>query len=294
MAGHDEKYLDDAASFILGLPDPAELKAFESHLAGCERCGKECARLAAAAALLPRALPPSFVPPELKERILFTVRLAQVARAHFGETGQTVPVEEIAPEPAGPAQGPVRQIPVVRKGRPWLAFGLAIAVIVMLAGFSLYINALMTTIGNLNEYVSTQQGQIARLVEELDRRESVLKVFESPRIVFVALDALRSDPSSYGSIVWDPSRRRAILHTGNLPATPPDKNYQLWIMEDQRAISAGVFTIASGKEEESFFRVQPVDVTDSAQVSGFMVTLEIKGGAPAPSGETYLTGRRTR
>ncbi|MGZ6641245.1 MAG: anti-sigma factor [Solirubrobacteraceae bacterium] len=67
-------HIDDAAAYVLGaLPDD-ELAAFAAHLEVCEVCRREVAELRPAADTLPLSAPPAAPPPELKDRIMATVR----------------------------------------------------------------------------------------------------------------------------------------------------------------------------------------------------------------------------
>ena len=295
VANHNEKYLEFCAAYVLGALDGDELGEFESHLQSkCALCESEIKELTEAAVLLPVGLSQSFVAPELKERILFTVRLAQVAKAHFESPESAAQTEQVPVgtlEPPEPVRPPLIA-PTPRAGRrPWFAFGLAFAILLMLVGFSLYVNSLFTTINNQNEYIATQQTQITNLVSELDRREAILRVLESPRITIVTMDGLKVSPAGYGKIIWDPSKKIAILQVSHLPPVPANKDYQLWVIKDQKPISAGVFAVTNIKVEESFFKVQPIDLVDSGGINAFAVTLEPKGGVPQPTGEMYLLGK---
>jgi anti-sigma-K factor RskA len=300
VAAHNEKYFEYSAAYVLGVLDGEELREFEAHLASaCPICMQEIANLSEVAGYLPIGLPQSFVAPELKERILFTVRLAQVAKAHFESpevAGKDVAagIEDLplrTPEPAEPERVP-SSLAAPRPGRrPWFAFGLAFAILVMLVGFSVYVNSLFTTINHQNEYIATQQTQITSLVSELDRREAILGVLQSRRISIVTMDGLKVNPVGYGKIIWDQSRKIAILQVSHLPAVPAGKDYQLWVIKDQKPISAGVFAVSNNKEEESFFKVQPIDLMDTMGINAFAVTLEPKGGVPQPTGEMYLLGK---
>ena len=50
---------------------------------GCAICSSEIGLLTELAALLPSALRPLMVSPDLSERVLFNAQLAKVAKAHF-------------------------------------------------------------------------------------------------------------------------------------------------------------------------------------------------------------------
>lgn len=61
---------DLTAAYALDALEPDDARAYEQHLAGCERCQHELASLAAAAGSLAYAVLPSEPPPALRARIL--------------------------------------------------------------------------------------------------------------------------------------------------------------------------------------------------------------------------------
>src|SRR5271154_7099073 len=62
------------AAYALDARDADELETYERHLAGCESCRDELARIAPATAALAYAVPPKAPPAELRERILSAAR----------------------------------------------------------------------------------------------------------------------------------------------------------------------------------------------------------------------------
>jgi anti-sigma-K factor RskA len=78
------------------------------------------------------------------------------------------------------------------------------------------------------------------------------------------------------------------LQVSRLPALPRNKDYQLWVIKGKTPISAGVFSVSD--TTANFFRIDGLAVTDPREISAFAVTLEPKGGLPAPTGDMYLAG----
>ncbi len=289
MAEHDNRYLEYTAPYALGVLDGEDFKEFDAHLkTGCTVCRAEISAFSATAAMIPDALPPLTLSPDLKERVMFNAGLAQVTKAYV----EAAP--ESPPESAGWEREPVERVTERSAGRRragWLAYGLAFAGLVMLAGFSMYVLNLFKTISSQDAYITTQQAQITRLLSEVDRRDAILKVLGSRRIEIVTMDGLGVNPVGYGKILWDPEKKVAVLQVSNLPPVPSGKDYQLWIIRNQKPVSAGIFAVTNERERESFFQVQPIEVTDRSEVDAFAVTLEPKGGVPQPTGEMYLLGK---
>lgn len=93
-------------------------------------------------------------------------------------------------------------------------------------------------------------------------------------------------PSATARAFW--SRTRGLVFTAsNLPAPPPGRAYQLWVLTNQPApISAGMLALdASGRVNVRFNT--PLDLPRPVAMA---VTLEPEGGMPAPTGDKYLVG----
>jgi anti-sigma-K factor RskA len=280
---HEEKYLECAAAYALGALDGDELREFEGHLqSGCSVCAAEVSSAREVVNILPLALPRSIISPDLKERIFFSARLATVARSHFEAQEEQHP-DEI------PLQ--VQEVSLPAPRRSWLTAGLSIAAVVMVVGFGFFINSLLNTIDHQNEFISKQKTQIMEFADELERKNAVLKVLQSRRIEIMTMDGMKVNPIGYGKIIWDPEQKMAILHVSHLPPVPSGMDYQLWMIKDNKSISAGVFAVVNEGQEESYFKVQPLDMADKNGVDEFAVTLEPKGGMPQPTGEIYLHGK---
>ncbi len=288
MAAHQEKYLEYSATYTLGALDGDELSEFTAHLkSGCAICTAEIGLLTEIAALMPTALRPLMVSPDLSERVLFNAQLAKVAKAHF---------EEAPSEAEETPQAKVKDAPKEKRraGKSsWIGYALAAAVLFMLAGFAVYVYRLSMTINDNSDYIASQKAQIRRLWDDLDRRETVLKVMGARNIEIVKMAGLKADSAAYGTIFMDPEKKVAVLHIANLPLLPQDKEYQLWLFKQQKKVSAGTFSLSEDWERETFYSVTPFDVSDRREIDSVAVTSEPKGGASQPTGETYLLGKRS-
>jgi anti-sigma-K factor RskA len=77
---HD-RYREDLAAFLLGALDDDEAREFEHHLAGCAACQAEERWLRAAIEVLPASVEQIEPPPQLRERLMATVREEAKAEA---------------------------------------------------------------------------------------------------------------------------------------------------------------------------------------------------------------------
>ncbi len=94
-------------------------------------------------------------------------------------------------------------------------------------------------------------------------------------------------PSANAVVYWNPAARQASLQVLELPAPPPDRQYQLWAIVDNGQESMGVFEVeADGRAL--------IDLPFEAEPNAFAVTLEPRGGSPSPTlSEMYLLGERS-
>jgi anti-sigma-K factor RskA len=115
-------------------------------------------------------------------------------------------------------------------------------------------------------------------------------VLQSKKIEIVIMNGLDVNPAGYGKIIWDPERKAAILQISNLPPVAQDKDYQLWVIKDNKPISAGVFSVEE-KDKQNFFKIEELVVSNRKDINAFAVTLEPKGGVPQPTGDMYLLGQ---
>lgn len=73
---------ENVGSYVLGALPEDELRAFETHLADCDRCREEIAALRIVVDALPGAAPPAEPPPGLKRRLMAVVESeAELLRA---------------------------------------------------------------------------------------------------------------------------------------------------------------------------------------------------------------------
>lgn len=134
-----------------------------------------------------------------------------------------------------------------------------------------------------------QQARIELLSNELDAHRELFALLQRQGVVLVGLDGLEVNPGGFANVVWDPELKEAFMHVANLPAAPDDKDYQLWMIVDSTPVSAGLFQ-ASSSLNNLFYRISDVAIPDESPVQAFAVTIEPKGGVPAPTGDMYLLG----
>lgn len=236
------------SAYVLGERDGATLQVIEEHVRGCTTCRQALAADRAVAALLPLSVPDAQPLPDLRARVIDAVDAA--------------------------AQG--RERPRRSSGwRGWMQprllwRGLALALLVALLGW----NAVLQR--DLNRLQSTHEQQQAALV-------ALLRDPDLERRVLPAGDVA---PGASGTLVMARDQQTAALTVEGMPALPADRVYQLWLVENDRRISGGTFTVdADGRAVLLLDPPLPISAYERAGV-----TVEPRGGSPGPTSPRVIGG----
>ncbi len=112
---------------------------------------------------------------------------------------------------------------------------------------------------------------------------------KDPRVQVALLKGLEANPAARAKLLWNPGTKQGILWVSGLPPLPLEKSYELWAFVGDQPVPAGTFdakadgsTVIPISKQESF---------DDKPVK-FAVSVEPKGGVPAPTGAIVLVGER--
>jgi anti-sigma-K factor RskA len=251
---HSERFEELAAASSLGILEGAEQAELARHLAeGCPTCEALLRDLRAAAAAMAAGVRPVTPSPRVRQSILASLGPARVAAARPSST------------------------------MAWRAFAAAAALLLVAVG--------------LDDARQRRQGeemrsQSAALAGRLQSAETALaervlraRVLESDDVQMMLLGGKGPQPDARARVFWSPRARRGILVASHLAALPTDRQYELWVFLDGKPVNAGVFDVdAAGR---ALF-----ESTDfpSPGAQNFAVTIEPRGGLPAPSGPIVLVG----
>jgi anti-sigma-K factor RskA len=214
---------------------------------------------------LPLAVEPVKPPRRIKEKILREIRKESINGKYQSEKSYN------------------KFVSILRLNNPGFAFAIVLILFATVATLVYYSS-------NLTTLIRYQEKQLVQLKDELEKNRELLSVLQSKKIEVVIMNGLDVNPAGYGKIIWDPDRKAAILQISNLPAIAKDKDYQLWVIKDNKPISAGVFSIKE-KAKQNFFKIEELIVSNKKEINAFAVTLEPKGGVPQPTGDMYLLGQ---
>lgn len=233
--------------YALGALELEEQMLVDAHLAHCLECRAELARYLPVVSSLAFAAEVREPSPELRARVLSSVAGAATDFAAARERRQH------------------------RRGLiPFSRWALAAAAV--FAGLVLW-NAV------LQVQVVHQRDDLARQAEMV----TLLALAEEPGVVLHGTEAA---PLARGRLIPSPDGRGAALVVQGMPAPPPDRVYQLWLIRpDGRRDSGGLFTVDDG--HAVLYVHAPTDVRNYAAVG---ITDEPSGGSASPTGTKMLGG----
>jgi len=246
------EHTDDAGAWVLGALPEDEQRRFAAHLETCEICRREVAELQMVADTLPLAAVQVAPPPELKDRIMSSVRAeAEVLRAS-GPEADVVAREPAPAEEAGAAAAPAER---KRKPRdqPWWRRPLFALRPVPAAFAAAGILALGIAFG--------------ALVSGGGPSEHTVRA----QVVAPAAPGARAALTVTGD--------RATLDVRNFPSPPSGRVYQVWLKRPGRPAPEPTNALFDVRDGTASVEV-PGGVKGVEQV---LVTAEPNGGSAAPT-----------
>jgi anti-sigma-K factor RskA len=171
----------------------------------------------------------------------------------------------------------------------WLATAALLAIAAGLSVYSFLLRSRITTLeGELRDAIlradagNTQLAEVRRTATDAQSRIAVLT---APDMSRVELAGQAVAPQASGRAFW--SRTRGLVFTAsNLPALPPGRTYQLWVVTAQTPVSAGLLKPDANGAVNAVFN-PPGNIPSATAMA---VTIEPDGGVSAPSGAMYLVG----
>jgi len=252
MSGH-EQFADDLALLALGSLEGEERLAVEKHLQECASCRRELESLRGDLALLSLSTAGPKPPARSRERLM-----AALAR-----------------EPRRGTTAPPR--------RSWwvLAPSLAAAALVLLAIFLMRQNsALRQQIAGMDYDAVAQQ-------VELRRAREIVSTLTANDAMRVTLVAAKTPPQPQGKAIYVRDRSSLIFIASNMPAAPPEKAYELWLIPTSGApIPAGVFR----PDAHGSATVVNPPLPAGIEAKAFAITIEPEAGSTTPTMPVVMLG----
>ena len=283
MEVHDE-LADQAAAYALGTLTYGERADFEAHLASCRACAAEVHSLALAIGALAYAAPTAEPGPSLAVRDRLLARVTAPPKTGADQGDRPWP----GLRPVAPARETDFAASTGTLGR--FAFAASIVLAVVLGGYAFQlrgrVNSLEARLHDATLRAEAGERQMAALRHTAFEAESTTAVLAAPDLVRIDLAGQPAAPNASARALW--SRSRGLVFTAsNLPAPPPGRAYQLWVLTAQPApISAGMLTL-DARGRVSAMIDTPADLPSPTAMA---VTLEPVAGVPLPTGDKYLVG----
>lgn len=242
----EEHVFDYLPGYAMGILDDSESSIVSAHIAICERCRKELQAYSETSSQLAQAVSQPLPAPDLKDKVIRKVSLASQRDARH--------------EPQEAAMGFLDFLGNIFRRPAGAALGLIALLAILILSLSTF--SLWQRVNRLQEQVPSEIMQIVRL-------EGTANAPEAGGFVMVFKD------ENYGSL--------AVTHAPQLKA---GQQYQIWLIEDGKRTSGGVFSVnADGYGVLEVAADRPLDSFDS-----FGITIEPEGGSPQPTGEKILGG----
>ncbi len=292
-------------AYALGILEPDEIAAMEAHLQTCSRCPGELVALRRTVAAFALLNDTDEVPVPQDHAVRFAQKLAAtpprpVAVAAPAVAPRLQPRPVVAAEPSGPLAALRAWLGggFLRSG--WTAAGV-MAVLLLVTGFwgiSLQnqVQAVQAEQARLQLELTqarsdqaSLQKQVANLQAASDtlqkERATALAVLGATQVIARPLSGTEALPGATGTMWMDPATNRAVLITRNLPALPPDKTYEFWLIADAPH-RAGIFkTTADGYGLLIVDASQPLGTFQQAGI-----TSEKAGGSDTPTAPILIAG----
>jgi anti-sigma-K factor RskA len=266
MSEH-EQYADDLALYALDALRGEDRARVDAHLATCAACRLELEELRGDTALLALAAAGPRPPQRARKRLLDAV-----AREGRGADALSRTTREDVRPSRGQGGGP--------GWWGWLGWAATAAVVVFVLSLWRENSALRQTLVS----ASSQAAQSRRELEQLRRIARPILDPEAQRITLVSTKAA---PQPQGKAFYLRNRSSLVFLANNMPALPPHKAYELWLIPVSGApIPAGVF---KPDAQGSASVVNPV-LPEAVEAKAFAVTVENETGAAAPTMPILMVG----
>jgi anti-sigma-K factor RskA len=270
-----QQYQEWLALHALDALDAAEARPLEAHLASCAECRAALIEWRDATGLLAHAATPKAPSDELRARIVAAAR-AETRASQPPETSTRVVPMPIAP----------------RRSNLWpnvLRIAAAVAIVGLLVGVIVMWR---------RDVLSRRE--IARITREKTRAENLLALEREARAKErdaiamlnshdtkkMELAGTQTAQNARGTFVFDPKTGHGMLMTEGLPATPADKQYEVWFIPKGHTPMPGkMFTVDKSGRAMVAGEI-PLEARANAVIA---ITLEPKKGSAAPTSAIYLS-----
>ena len=251
--------------YALDALNDEERELVESYLAEHPEAREQMKDLHSGASALPYGISPVEPPRRVKESLMARVNADAKARARSLER---------ASRPS------FLSFLNLMKGENILrTFTLGIATLAVV-----WVMILNTKIARLNSEISGLHDTLASQANSLE--QIIANLPESPpsNVITVSIKGTSVRPDAHGQLIADPKEQSAVLVISGLPKLEANKTYQVWLIEGDQPVSAGLLTVDENGQGV-------VIVTSNESISSFKslaISVEPQGGSPQPTGDIVV------
>ena len=251
MSEHGQ-FDENLALLALGSLTGDELTVLEKHLEECAACRRELEQLRGDMALMAISVGGPKPPARARKRLL----------------------DAIAHEPHRTS---------LRARRAWWALApwYAAAALVLLAGW------FWRQSDQLSQRVARLESQSAEQQAQLQQAREVVATLTATDALVVPVTAPNTPPQPQGKAIYVRDKARLIFVASDMPALPPQKTYELWLIPVQGApIPAGVF---KPDARGSAIVIHP-PLPAGVEAKAFAITVEPEAGSSSPTMPIVMMG----
>jgi anti-sigma-K factor RskA len=251
MSEHGQ-FDENLALLALGSLTGEERTLLEKHLEECAACRRELEQLRGDMALMAMSVGGPKPPARARQRLL----------------------DAIAHEPHRTS---------LRARRAWwtLARWYAAAALALLAGW------FWRQSDQLSQRVARLESQSAEQQAQLQQAREVVATLTATDALVVPVTAPNTPPQPQGKAIYVRDKARLIFVASNMPALPPQKAYELWLIPVQGApIPAGVF---KPDARGSAIVIHP-PLPAGVEAKAFAITVEPEAGSSSPTMPIVMMG----
>ncbi len=238
-------------AYSIGATTENETRLVKTLLPLCPDVAAELPEYVALSEAILQTVPPAIPPATLHDKLMTLTANTAAPGTLVSQTAQPKP----------------RAVPL---NRFWMSAAAALLVLLFLS----------------NTYWASVTSQIRQTQDEvmaqLQQQDTLIAALAAGNVEQVSLNASEGN----ARVFWNTEERVAILSTAGLPILSPDQTYQLWLIDGNTPISAGIFTVDD--EGRSILIFNPPQGLDS--YDGIGISTEPAGGSLAPTTDPIAVG----